>query len=91
MNHDKVWRLPCGRIFHAQCWEGVVHARVDRQLAGNMEGSASEAPCAMCRGVGLIIAEFYYGLAGDQESLNHREDIIRRAVELRDLREELNR
>eukprot|EP00959_Pyramimonas_sp_CCMP1952_P345934 7245119-Pyramimonas_sp.AAC.1 len=49
MNHDKIWRLQCGHIFHAQCWDRVVHAHVDRQLAGNVEVSASEAPCAICR------------------------------------------
>eukprot|EP00959_Pyramimonas_sp_CCMP1952_P143787 3010423-Pyramimonas_sp.AAC.1 len=21
MSHDKVWRLQCGHIFHAQCWD----------------------------------------------------------------------
>eukprot|EP00959_Pyramimonas_sp_CCMP1952_P066858 1395916-Pyramimonas_sp.AAC.1 len=56
-----------------------------------MAGSAREAPCAICRGVGLITAEFHYALAGDQESLNRHEDILRRANELRDLRKELNR
>eukprot|EP00959_Pyramimonas_sp_CCMP1952_P112699 2356083-Pyramimonas_sp.AAC.1 len=70
MNHDKVWRLQCGHIFHAQCWDRVVHTHVDRQLAGNMEGFASEAPCAICRGVGFITAEFHCALAGHQESLN---------------------
>eukprot|EP00959_Pyramimonas_sp_CCMP1952_P209157 4375401-Pyramimonas_sp.AAC.1 len=37
MNHDKVWRFQRGHIFHAQRWDRVVHAHVDRQLAGNME------------------------------------------------------
>eukprot|EP00959_Pyramimonas_sp_CCMP1952_P165540 3460442-Pyramimonas_sp.AAC.1 len=37
LNHDKIWRLQCGHILHAQCWDRVVHAHVDRQLAGNME------------------------------------------------------
>eukprot|EP00959_Pyramimonas_sp_CCMP1952_P250486 5235614-Pyramimonas_sp.AAC.1 len=50
--HDKVWRLQCGHILHAQCWGRVAHARVGRQL----EGAPSEAPCAICRGVGLIAA-----------------------------------
>eukprot|EP00959_Pyramimonas_sp_CCMP1952_P362567 7592789-Pyramimonas_sp.AAC.1 len=45
----------------------------------------------MCRGVGLITAEFHCALAGDQESLNRHEDVLRAANELRDLREELNR
>eukprot|EP00959_Pyramimonas_sp_CCMP1952_P109382 2287853-Pyramimonas_sp.AAC.1 len=48
MKHDKVWRQ-CGHIFHAQRWDRVARAHVDRQLAGNMEGSESEAPCAICR------------------------------------------
>eukprot|EP00959_Pyramimonas_sp_CCMP1952_P341897 7162051-Pyramimonas_sp.AAC.1 len=56
-----------------------------------MEGSATEAPCAICRGVGFITAEFHYALAGDQESPDSREDILRGANEFRDLREELNR
>eukprot|EP00959_Pyramimonas_sp_CCMP1952_P454366 9469792-Pyramimonas_sp.AAC.1 len=56
-----------------------------------MKGSASEAPCAICRGVGLITAEFHCALAGDQEPLYRHEDILRGANELRDLREELNR
>eukprot|EP00959_Pyramimonas_sp_CCMP1952_P301013 6297924-Pyramimonas_sp.AAC.1 len=51
MNHDKVWRLQCGHTFHAQCWDRVVHGHVDRQLAGNMESSASEAPPALSAGV----------------------------------------
>eukprot|EP00959_Pyramimonas_sp_CCMP1952_P009667 201838-Pyramimonas_sp.AAC.1 len=68
MNSDKFWRLQCGHIFHAQCWGRVVHAHVDRQVAGNMEGFAREAPCAICRGVGLITAEFHHALAGDQEA-----------------------
>eukprot|EP00959_Pyramimonas_sp_CCMP1952_P217774 4554509-Pyramimonas_sp.AAC.1 len=91
MNHDRVWRIQRGHIFHAQCWDRVAHAHVDRQLAGNLEGSAPEAPCAICRGVGLITAEIHYALAGDQESLDHHEGILRGANELRDLREELNR
>eukprot|EP00959_Pyramimonas_sp_CCMP1952_P362776 7597022-Pyramimonas_sp.AAC.1 len=70
MNHEKVWRLQCGHTFHAQCWDRVAHAHVDGQLAGKMEGSATEAPCAVCRGVGLITAEFHCPPAGDQESLN---------------------
>eukprot|EP00959_Pyramimonas_sp_CCMP1952_P287452 6012024-Pyramimonas_sp.AAC.1 len=61
-----VWRPQCGHTFHAQCCDRVVHAPADTQLIGNMEGSASEAPCAFCRGVGLITAEFHYALAGDQ-------------------------
>eukprot|EP00959_Pyramimonas_sp_CCMP1952_P267315 5589085-Pyramimonas_sp.AAC.1 len=44
MNSDKIWRLQCGHIFHAQCWDRVVHAHVDGQVAGNMEDSACEAP-----------------------------------------------
>eukprot|EP00959_Pyramimonas_sp_CCMP1952_P382903 8023266-Pyramimonas_sp.AAC.1 len=24
---DKVWRIQCGRIFHAQCWGRVARAR----------------------------------------------------------------
>eukprot|EP00959_Pyramimonas_sp_CCMP1952_P179863 3760867-Pyramimonas_sp.AAC.1 len=56
-----------------------------------MEGSACEAPCAICRGVGLITAEFHYALAGDQEAQDRHEDILQRANELRDLREELKR
>eukprot|EP00959_Pyramimonas_sp_CCMP1952_P325688 6816680-Pyramimonas_sp.AAC.1 len=56
-----------------------------------MEGSASEAPCAICRGVGLTTGEFHFALAGDQETLNRREVTLRGAKELRDLREELNR
>eukprot|EP00959_Pyramimonas_sp_CCMP1952_P132373 2767814-Pyramimonas_sp.AAC.1 len=67
MNHDKIWRPQCGHIFHAQCWDRVVHAHVDQQVAGNMAASAREPPCALCRGVGLITAEFHYALAGDQE------------------------
>eukprot|EP00959_Pyramimonas_sp_CCMP1952_P212704 4450608-Pyramimonas_sp.AAC.1 len=59
MHHDKVWRLQCGHIFHAQCWDRVAHAHVDRQLAGTMEGTATEAPCVICRGVGLITAGFH--------------------------------
>eukprot|EP00959_Pyramimonas_sp_CCMP1952_P202344 4231299-Pyramimonas_sp.AAC.1 len=85
MNHDKVWRLQCGHIFHAQCWDRVAHAHADRQLAGNMESSASEAPCVICRGVGLIPAGFHCAFAGDQQSLNRHEDRFRGANELRDL------
>eukprot|EP00959_Pyramimonas_sp_CCMP1952_P213301 4462981-Pyramimonas_sp.AAC.1 len=36
MHRDKVWRLQCGHIFHAQCWDRVAHAHVDRQLVGNV-------------------------------------------------------
>eukprot|EP00959_Pyramimonas_sp_CCMP1952_P163080 3409029-Pyramimonas_sp.AAC.1 len=56
-----------------------------------MEGTATEAPCAICRGVGLITAEFHYALAGDQDAWNRREGILRGTNELRDLREELHR
>eukprot|EP00959_Pyramimonas_sp_CCMP1952_P426580 8934551-Pyramimonas_sp.AAC.1 len=51
--HDKVWRLQCGRIFHAQRWDRVARAHVERQL----EGASSEAPCAICRNAGPITAE----------------------------------
>eukprot|EP00959_Pyramimonas_sp_CCMP1952_P075475 1577391-Pyramimonas_sp.AAC.1 len=85
MKHDKVWSLQCGHIFHAQCWGRVAHAHVDRHLAGNIEGSATEAPCAICRGFGLITAGFHSALAGDQGSFNRHEDILRGANELRDL------
>eukprot|EP00959_Pyramimonas_sp_CCMP1952_P355703 7450022-Pyramimonas_sp.AAC.1 len=70
MKHDKVWGLQCGRVFHEQCWDRVARAHVDRGLSGNVEGSATEAPGAICRGVGLITAEFHYALAGDQEPLD---------------------
>eukprot|EP00959_Pyramimonas_sp_CCMP1952_P294410 6157949-Pyramimonas_sp.AAC.1 len=60
-------------------------------MAGNMEGSATEAPCAIFRGVGLITAVFHYALARGQESLNSHEDILRGANEFRGPREELNR
>eukprot|EP00959_Pyramimonas_sp_CCMP1952_P053481 1118917-Pyramimonas_sp.AAC.1 len=43
------------------------------------------------RGVGLITAEFYYVLAGDQDALNRHGEILRGANELIDLREELIR
>eukprot|EP00959_Pyramimonas_sp_CCMP1952_P167333 3497135-Pyramimonas_sp.AAC.1 len=56
MHHDEVWRLQRGHIFHAQCWERGARAHVDRQLAGNMEGTATEAPCVICRGAGRITA-----------------------------------
>eukprot|EP00959_Pyramimonas_sp_CCMP1952_P310455 6497489-Pyramimonas_sp.AAC.1 len=56
-----------------------------------MEGAATEAPCAICRGVGPIAAEFHYALAGDQDAANRHGEILRGANELRDLREELNR
>eukprot|EP00959_Pyramimonas_sp_CCMP1952_P358216 7500655-Pyramimonas_sp.AAC.1 len=39
VDHDKVWRLQCGHIFHAQCWGRVAHARADRQLAGVLVSS----------------------------------------------------
>eukprot|EP00959_Pyramimonas_sp_CCMP1952_P402949 8443552-Pyramimonas_sp.AAC.1 len=42
--HHEMWRLQCGHLFHAQCWDPVVHARVERQP----EGAPSEAPCAIC-------------------------------------------
>eukprot|EP00959_Pyramimonas_sp_CCMP1952_P389603 8164184-Pyramimonas_sp.AAC.1 len=70
MHRDKVWRPQCGHRFHAQCWGRVARAHVDRQLAGTMEGAATEAPCASCSGVGLITAEFHYALAGDQDAAN---------------------
>eukprot|EP00959_Pyramimonas_sp_CCMP1952_P261456 5466566-Pyramimonas_sp.AAC.1 len=63
MHRDNVWRLQCGHIFHTQCWDRVAHAHVDRQLAGNVEGTATGAPCAICRGVGLSTAELHYALA----------------------------
>eukprot|EP00959_Pyramimonas_sp_CCMP1952_P063714 1331189-Pyramimonas_sp.AAC.1 len=66
VHRDKVWRLQRGHIFHAQCLDRAAHAHVDRHLDWNMEGSANEAPCAICRGAGAIAAEFHYALAGDQ-------------------------
>eukprot|EP00959_Pyramimonas_sp_CCMP1952_P339697 7114374-Pyramimonas_sp.AAC.1 len=63
MHRDKVWRLQYGHIFHAQCWDRVALAPVDRQLPGTLEGAATEAPCAICRGVILITAEFHCALA----------------------------
>eukprot|EP00959_Pyramimonas_sp_CCMP1952_P093661 1959866-Pyramimonas_sp.AAC.1 len=68
MHHDKVWRLECGHILHAQCWDQVAHAHADRELAGTMESAATEAPCAISRGVGPIAAEFHYALSGDQDA-----------------------
>eukprot|EP00959_Pyramimonas_sp_CCMP1952_P395587 8288837-Pyramimonas_sp.AAC.1 len=56
-----------------------------------MDGTATEAPCAICRGVGLITAEFLYALAGDQDALDRHGEIFRVADKLRGLREELNR
>eukprot|EP00959_Pyramimonas_sp_CCMP1952_P346325 7253334-Pyramimonas_sp.AAC.1 len=91
MNHDKIWPLQCGHIFHAQCWDRVVQAHVDRQVAGIMEGSACEAPCAVCRGVGFIVAAFHCAPAGGQETHDRHEDVLQRANDLTDLREELNR
>eukprot|EP00959_Pyramimonas_sp_CCMP1952_P449205 9405740-Pyramimonas_sp.AAC.1 len=91
VNRDKVWRLQCGHIFHAQCWDRVAHAHVDGQLAGALEGAASEALCAIYRGLGLIAAEFHYALAGDHNAANRHEEILRGANELRYLREELSR
>eukprot|EP00959_Pyramimonas_sp_CCMP1952_P047499 991338-Pyramimonas_sp.AAC.2 len=57
----------------------VARARVDRQLAGTMESTATEAPCAMCRGVGLITAEFHDALAGDQDAASRHGGILRGA------------
>eukprot|EP00959_Pyramimonas_sp_CCMP1952_P106024 2216774-Pyramimonas_sp.AAC.1 len=80
MHHDKVWRLQYGQLFHAQCWDRVARAHVDRQLGGTMK-----------RGVGLIAAEFHYALAGDQDAASRHGETLRGANEFRDLREELNR
>eukprot|EP00959_Pyramimonas_sp_CCMP1952_P035152 735947-Pyramimonas_sp.AAC.1 len=77
MRRDRVWRLRCGHIYHAQCWGRVAHAHADRQLAGTMEGAATEAPCGICRGVGPIAAEFHYDLAGDQDAANRHGEILR--------------
>eukprot|EP00959_Pyramimonas_sp_CCMP1952_P038439 804280-Pyramimonas_sp.AAC.1 len=78
-------------MFHAQCWDRVAHAHVVRQLAGNVQGTATEAPCVICKGVGLITAGFHHALAGDQDARNRHEEVLRGANEVRDLREELNR
>eukprot|EP00959_Pyramimonas_sp_CCMP1952_P415039 8696155-Pyramimonas_sp.AAC.1 len=82
--HHHVWRLQCGHIFHAQCGNCVAHARVDRQL----EGAPGEAPFAICRGAGLVAAEYHYALAGDQTAAGRRGEILCGASELGDLRGE---
>eukprot|EP00959_Pyramimonas_sp_CCMP1952_P258526 5403949-Pyramimonas_sp.AAC.1 len=51
-HQGKVSRLECGHLFHAQCWDRVARARVERQLGC----APGEAPCAICRGAGLITA-----------------------------------
>eukprot|EP00959_Pyramimonas_sp_CCMP1952_P045426 948856-Pyramimonas_sp.AAC.1 len=63
---------------------------IDRWLV-TWKAPRARPPCAICRGLGFIAAEFHYALAGDQESRDRHEDILQRANELRDLREELNR
>eukprot|EP00959_Pyramimonas_sp_CCMP1952_P431082 9028356-Pyramimonas_sp.AAC.1 len=30
VNQDKVWRLQCGHVLHAQYWGRVAHAHMDR-------------------------------------------------------------
>eukprot|EP00959_Pyramimonas_sp_CCMP1952_P449312 9407953-Pyramimonas_sp.AAC.1 len=47
--------LPCALL--GPCCAGTR----GRQL----EGAPNEAPCAICRGVGLITAELHYALAGE--------------------------
>eukprot|EP00959_Pyramimonas_sp_CCMP1952_P297227 6218289-Pyramimonas_sp.AAC.1 len=91
MHFGKAWGLQRGQIFHAQCWGRVARAHVDRQLAGTTEGTATVAPCAICRGVGLITAEFDYALTGDQDAANRHVEILRGDIERRGPREELNR
>eukprot|EP00959_Pyramimonas_sp_CCMP1952_P255855 5344124-Pyramimonas_sp.AAC.1 len=71
-----------GAVLHALMW-------ADSWLA--LWGAATEAPCAICRGVCLITAAFHHALAGDKDTANRDGKILRGANELRDLREELNR
>eukprot|EP00959_Pyramimonas_sp_CCMP1952_P006446 134843-Pyramimonas_sp.AAC.1 len=66
----------------AHCWGRVARARVDRQL----EGAPNEAPCAICRGVGLIAAEFHDALAGEHDAVDRQEEILYGANEFRDFR-----
>ena len=85
-NDEVIWRLQCGHTFHKDCWNNVAHTHVQRQNRGDH----IEAPCAVCRGTGTIVAEFTWVLAGQPAN-----DVDRQAMhsanELRDLREELQR
>ena len=89
---DMLWRLQCGHTFHKDCWDRAAHTHVERQNGGD----ANEAPCAVCRGTGTIVAEFRWVLAGqpaemDTHSLLREAQAMRSADEIRDLREELMR
>eukprot|EP00959_Pyramimonas_sp_CCMP1952_P142657 2986712-Pyramimonas_sp.AAC.1 len=81
VNRDKIWRLQRGHIFHAQCWDRVVTPMWIGSWLETWRVPRARPP---------VLYEFHCALAGDQESFNRLEDILQRANELRDLREELN-
>ena len=85
---ETLWRLQRGHCFHALCWDRHAQGYVDRAIPGG----ANEAPCAVCRGPGLIVAHFPH--AGQREGYAaevraQHEDALANANELRRLREEL--
>ena len=93
--------LQCGHTFHKECWDRVARTHVERLRDGDL----NEAPCAVCRGTGTIVAEYRWALAGqpadaavavmDEQAAireqNASVQAMRSADEIRGLREELSR
>ena len=50
---QRVCRLSCRHVFHAECWERA-------QLATNRQPGPAQLPCPNCRGAGTVIAIWHY-------------------------------
>ena len=66
-HRDIMWRLQCGHQYHKDCWERNSRTHIHNGI----RGAPNEAPCAVCRGVGIIVAEYPYAGTHEPEAALH--------------------